>query len=101
MLINRRPHIIPPELLQKVAVESGVPVPREKLKYNTDKSLKPKPTERSWYDFSGIEIGSSIFFQDVVQSRKTMAALRTHGCRRGWSLVSKKVDGGVRIWRVK
>lgn len=70
-----------------------------------DKDI-PVPTEargrkRIW-PFADMEIGDSFFLAgDGVECQRTLASASTYYQRRhGMAFVTRKVEGGARVWRV-
>jgi len=59
------------------------------------------PPKRNKYDFSGIEVGDSIFLEGEDRDSKFFAAIKKHFQRSGGKITSAKQDGGLRIWRIK
>lgn len=67
-------------------IERGIPLP-------------PASKARK-YSFDEMEVGDSVFFEDVSLRRKFYNAAKAMGKRHGYKFSSRKVDGGFRIWRV-
>lgn len=69
-------------------IEKGVPVPEQT---GRGRSLK--------YPFPDMEIGDSI----LTETRSAFHAASNWASRQknGWKFISKKVEGGFRIWRTK
>jgi hypothetical protein len=81
-------------------IEKGIPIPvhhktRDKdLEYN-DTWLKLKPGDSIFY---GLEGRNSIYMQAKLLLWKKQF-LKEHNLE--WEIITRMVEGGVRIWRVK
>lgn len=97
------------------AIDKNVPVPeiyssetsdekwhQQGRRIMTYKYGKPKRGE-TVYPFKDMMVGDSVFFQcEPKGSRSNPAvAARVHGATYGKKFSARKIDGGVRIWRIK
>ena len=50
-----------------------------------------------------LEVGDSILFKDLKKASYTVSSILQWAKRtkRDWKMAQRKVDGGVRIWRIK
>ena len=60
---------------------------------------------RSW-PFKSMKIGESVFIEGGDEAESNLARYvyrlaKSTGKSNGWEFVGRKVDGGIRIWRVK
>lgn len=74
-----------------LTIERGIPIPTE---------TRGRP---SIWPFASMKIGDSFFLAgDSVKCQRTLASASTYYHRRhGMVFVTRKVDGGARIWRVE
>lgn len=70
----------------KYQIEAGVPTP-------------PKRCQSTKYPFSEMSAGDSFFVADG--DNKVVSASCAAGRRLGRKFSTRKVEGGVRVWRVK
>lgn len=83
---------------QKVNIDNGVKMP-DPLKARKESRNKGK----SKYGFHLLEVGDSILFR----GREPMRESATYEAMRKWNeriidnLAASKVEGGIRVWRVK
>jgi len=68
-------------------IETGVPVPRQR--------------RITKYPFGYMQVGESCFFPGQSTTDRAYRAAKTMGQRRGWVFTGRRVDGGIRIWRVE
>lgn len=73
-------------------IEKNIPIP--------DKMSITKIRTNKW---SVLEIGDSILFENAKEANTILCNIiqwikRT---KRDWKMAQRKVDGGIRIWRVK
>lgn len=72
------------------AIEKGIPAPR----------FRPKPGQPGIYPWRQMAVGDSFFVR--YDERPTSAVRAAYAqARDGRQFVSKKVQDGVRIWRVR
>lgn len=70
-------------------IEKGIPAPEDNLG-----SAK--------YPYSEMEIGDSVFFDvNLHDQNKARIAARVYSHRTGKKFTARKVEGGVRIWRIE
>lgn len=69
-------------------IEKGVPVPPS------------RGGRRTVYPWRDMEVGDSALIPGGDQAR-IGASVRTFGLSAGRKFVTRKVEGGVRVWRVK
>lgn len=60
----------------------------------------PIPPILPRYDFSKMEVGDSVFFEGAKSSGKEYTSARMHGLRKNKIFTARKVDDGLRIWRI-
>ena len=70
-------------------IEKNVPIPEPDFKKGS-----------SMYGFSQMEPGDSIFYQEDDSVQKVRTCFRVFCHRNKWKGCSRKVEGGIRIWRV-
>ena len=78
-----------------VKIENSVP-------FEDDKPFPGRKHRRSKYPFWNMAIGDSVFYQDAAKAEQARQAAHVAQKRSNDERVfrSKKVDGGLRIWRV-
>lgn len=83
-------------LMAMLPVECGVPLP--------DK----KPGEHAVYPFLRMRVGDSFFVAVASVDKCRATQMQVHTCARDWRkylpllrITTRKVDGGVRVWRVE
>lgn len=74
-------------------IEKNIPMPSDRP-YSQDRYP-------SKYPFKVMEVGDSVVFPDQNGNGKAATAAKVYGHRSGKHFTSRKVDGGVRIWRDK
>lgn len=67
--------------------------------YKIEKNI-PIPASRSKYPFNKMEIGESVFFEYVF-GLKARSAADSYGRAHKKRFVSRKVESGLRVWRVE
>lgn len=77
-----------------VEIEKGVPVPVE------EKPFAGFARSKSKYPFAEMEVGDSVFYEGESNGGKVHASMVKSGQRHGRVFTSRKVDGGLRIWRI-
>ena len=60
----------------------------------------PVPAARSKYNFSNLGVGDSIFFEGLGHDSNPVAAAKIFARRSGKKITVRKVQGGIRIWRI-
>ena len=75
--------------MSKYVIEDGIPLPKRK----GGPGSKPK------YPFRQMDVGDSFLCRDVNQKTLSWAA-RICSKRHGMKFATRKVDGGVRVWRI-
>jgi len=53
------------------------------------------------YPFANMEIGDSIFVEGAKIPCKEYIAAQQFASRHGWKFSGRRIDGGVRIWRIE
>lgn len=60
----------------------------------------PLPSERRRkYNWGEMKVGQSLWKPDMLEAWKAYVSARAYGKRRGWTFVSRKENGSLRIWR--
>ena len=66
-----------------------------------DKDIKPA---MSWAFLDDLEVGDSVLDEHgttaCTKGSKLYGAMQARCLKRGWSMRGRKVEGGVRVWRV-
>lgn len=65
-----------------------------------DKNI-PAPTARGKYNFSSLCVGDSIFFEGLGHDSNPVAAAKRFARRNGKKITVRKVQGGIRVWRIE
>lgn len=73
---------------QELKIDKGIPLP-------------PGAEPQRRYPFHEMERGDSVFFKGVNLQSAPCVAARRHGKTHSKEFACRKVEGGVRIWRVK
>lgn len=68
-------------------IEKGIPIP-------------PKRKGGVPGLWASMEVGDSVLLEGASQNQATGRFAPT-AKRKGWKFITRKVDGGVRVWRVK
>ena len=68
-------------------IEKNVPMPQE-----ADRAGKSV--------FTGMEVGDSIFYEEGKLADRGRTAFRVYCHRNKWKGCFRRVDGGIRIWRI-
>jgi hypothetical protein len=48
-----------------------------------------------------MDVGQSVFFPNETTDSKPYRAAKAFELRRGWKFIIRRIDGGLRIWRVE
>ena len=70
-------------------IDKNIPIPADAGRRGTPRK----------YPFPDMRVGDSLFFADAPMEGREVQAARTYFKRAGWTLVARRVDGGVRVWR--
>lgn len=72
-------------------IERGVPI--------SPSGTGQRPWRRRQVPWRQMEVGDSIFFPYKDRALQMRAHLAATGVKHGIRLISREVDGGVRVWR--
>lgn len=63
----------------------------------------PMPVSRSRYPFPQMKVGDSFFVPETHVPARLMSAAISYAKRNtlAWKFAARRIDGGVRIWRIK
>lgn len=78
----------PPVFFDRIVVEKNVPMP-------------PPPRNHRKYPWDEMEVGDSFFIKGSTSGKLSTAAWAAAKTRPGWKFITRKVEGGAAIWRVK
>lgn len=77
--------------MSSISIESGVPLPAS--------YINGRPAS---YPFRKMEVGQSIFIpEEKVSPHHAAKRAYAAGRRTGYKFTCRKVDGGVRVWRIE
>lgn len=68
-------------------IEKGIPIPPKKI------------VQKESYGTEKMIVGDSMFFPNCKLTAKGPVAARVYASKKGWKVVSRQIDGGVRVWR--
>ena len=70
------------------------------MKIKIEKGI-PMPDPRKKYEMPDLEVGDSVFLEVGTTQSPEVLSIAGRAKRKGWSTMSRSVEGGVRIWRTK
>lgn len=68
--------------------------------FEIESSVEVRP--RGKYPFTRMEVGESVFIAgETTKPGGAYTAAQVMGLSKGWKFTGRKVEGGIRIWRVE
>lgn len=74
-----------------ITIDSSVPTPDFEV---------GKHSGMRKYPFQKMEVGDSIFFENTTHDSNSIQAAKRYFSRNGKTMIARKKDSGIRIWRV-
>lgn len=74
---------------------------QKKGKNMIDKNITVPISRNCIYNFHEMQVGDSVFIKDGIRGCKQHAAFKMYCSRNGWKSCARKVEGGLRIWRLE
>jgi len=86
--------------LTEYKIEHGIPIPESRMARITEKREKKPPTGKNAQLLAKMQVGDS-FLAPLEEVQDALNKFYVPANRMGMRIATRKVDGGVRVWRTE